>query len=121
MYNFYSQNNIKYSDVSGKTLNILPVLKLDDEIFIYDNNFFYNNWLEKIENKKSEIIEYIFPLENLETIETIEKNQNDLEMINLNDIFDKDTEKDNLLIIIDYNNKKTKFFFKRNNFFKKNY
>ena len=40
MYNFYSQNNIKYSDVSGKILIILPVLQLNDEIFIYDNKFF---------------------------------------------------------------------------------
>ena len=112
MYNFYSLNNVKYSDLSGKTLNILPVLKLEEEIFVYDNNFFYNNWLEKTENKKSEIIEYIFPIENLETLETIEQNQNDLEMINLNDIFDQDIEKDNLLIVIDYNRKKTKFFLK---------
>ena len=40
MYDFYNQNNIKYSDVSGKILKILPVLLLNDEIFIYDNNFF---------------------------------------------------------------------------------
>ena len=40
MYEFYSRNNIKYSDVSGKILTILPVLLLNDEIFIYDNNFF---------------------------------------------------------------------------------
>ena len=33
-------------------------------------------------------------------------------MINLNDIFDQDIEKDNLLIVIDYNRKKTKFFLK---------
>ena len=26
MYNFYSKNNIKYSDVSGKIINILPIL-----------------------------------------------------------------------------------------------
>ena len=26
MYNFYSKNNIKYSDVTGKILKILPVL-----------------------------------------------------------------------------------------------
>ena len=112
MYNFYSKNNIKYSDVSGKTLKILPVLLLNDEIFIYDNNFFYENWLEKKDDKKIESIEYIFPLEDLETIETIKKNQNNLEMMNLNDIFEKDIEKDNLLIIIDYNNQKTKFFLK---------
>ena len=40
MYNFYNQNNIEYSDVSGKILKILPVLLLKDEIYVYDNNFF---------------------------------------------------------------------------------
>tara|TARA_A100001015_G_scaffold13663_1_gene15955 strand:+ start:2830 stop:3873 length:1044 start_codon:yes stop_codon:yes gene_type:complete len=113
MYNFYSQNNIKYSDVSGKILKILPVLLLNDEIFIYDNNFFYENWLDNKE-KKSENIEYIFPIENIETIESIKKNQEDLQMVDLNNIFDGDTEKDNLLIIIDYDKKKTKFFLKGN-------
>ena len=33
-------------------------------------------------------------------------------MINLNDIFDKDMGKDNLLVIINYDEKKTKFFLK---------
>ena len=112
MYNFYSQNNIRYSDVSGKILKILPVLILNEEIFIYDNNFFYENWLEEKEEKKIENIEYLFPLENLETIETIKKNQNNLESINLDNIFDKDSEKDNLFVIIDYNNQKIKFFLK---------
>ena len=112
MYNFYNQNNIKYSDVSGKIIKILPVLLLNDEAFIYDNNFFYKNWLSKTNEKKNESIEYIFPLENLETIETIKKNQNNLEMINLSDIFDKDVEKDNLLVIVDYDKQKTKFFLK---------
>ncbi len=112
MYNFYSQNNIRYSDVSGKILKILPVLFLNNEVFIYDNNFFYENWITKNNEKKNENIEYIFPLENLETIQAIKKNQEDLERIGLNEIFDKDDEKDNLLIIIDYNRKKTKFFLK---------
>ena len=40
MYNFYSKNNIKYSDVSGKIIKILPVLIVEDETFIYDKNFF---------------------------------------------------------------------------------
>jgi len=112
MYNFYNQNNIKYSDVSGKILKILPVLILKNEIFIYDQNFFYENWIKDTNDKKNENIEYIFPLENLETIEIIKKNQDNLEMINLNDIFDKDIEKDNLIVVIDYDNQKTKFFLK---------
>ena len=112
MYNFYSKNNIKYSDVTGKILKILPVLIVEDEIFIYDKNFFYKNWLKIEKENKSENIEYIFPIENLEIIETIKKNQNNLEETNLIDIFDKDKEKDNLLIIIDYNKQKTKIFLK---------
>ncbi len=112
MYNFYSKNNIKYSDVTGKILKILPVLIVEDETFIYDRNFFYENWLKIEKQNKSENIEYIFPLENLETIETIKKNQNNLEIINLIDIFDKDEEKDNLLIIIDYKKQQTKIFLK---------
>lgn len=113
MYNFYSQNNIKYSDVSGKILKILPVLLLNDEIYIYDNNFFYDKWLDN-EEEKSGNIEYIFPIENLETIESIKKNQENLQMVNLNNIFDEDNEKDKLLIIIDYGKQKTKFFLKGN-------
>ena len=59
------------------------------------------------------ILNIFFQLENLETIETIKKNQNNLEIyLNLDDIFDKDIDKDNLLIIIDYEKQKTKFFLK---------
>ena len=112
MYNFYNKNNIRYSDVSGKIIRILPVLIQQDKIFIYDKNFFYDNWLKTVKKNKDENIEYIFPLENLETIEIIKKNQNNLEAINLVDIFDKDDEKDSLFIIIDYENQKTKIFLK---------
>ncbi len=112
MNNFYSQNNIKYSDVSGKIVKILPVLLLDNKILIYDNNFFYENWLEDENEKKDSSIEYIFPVENLETIAAIKKNQENLEKINLNDVFDSDFEKDTILLIIDYNSQKTNFFLK---------
>ena len=112
MYNFYSQSNIKYSDVTGKIIKILPIFLKENQILIYDNNFFYENWLNNDNKKKDEYIEYIFPIENLETIETIKKNQDNLETINLNDIFDNDAEKDNLLIIINYSNQKINFFIK---------
>ena len=112
MYNFYSKNNIKYSDVSGKIIKILPILIVEDETFIYDKNFFYENWLITEKEIKTKNIEYIFPLENLETIEILKKNQNNLEAVNLTDIFDDDEEKDNLFIIIDYKKQKTKIFLK---------
>ena len=108
MYDFYSKKNIRYSDVSGKIVKILPVLIKGEEIFVYDNNFFYNNWISGSKDETNENIEYIFPLEDLETIELI-KNQNNLENIKLDDIFEKDNQTDNILLIIDFN-KKTNFF-----------
>ena len=44
----------------GKVLQILPVLLLDDEIFIYDNNFFYDNWLTNSKKKKLRILNIFF-------------------------------------------------------------
>ena len=52
MYDFYSKNNIRYSDVSGKIIKILPVLiKKRRGIFVYDNNFFYNGYQVPERNK----------------------------------------------------------------------
>ena len=114
MYNFYSKNNIKYSDVSGKSIEILPILIFEDEIYIYDNNYFFKNWLkeEKNQNDEKKLIEYILPLESLEIIQQIKINQNNLEMIDLNYLFDQIKEKDSLFIAIDYKKKQTKIFLK---------
>ena len=114
MYNFYTKNNIKYSDVSGKSIEILPILIFEDEIYIYDNNYFFKNWLkeEKNQNDEKKLIEYILPLESLEIIQQIKINQNNLEMIDLNYLFDQIKEKDSLFIAIDYKKKQTKIFLK---------
>ena len=66
MYNFYSRNNISYSDVGGKNIEILPILTIDDEIFIYDNNF-YSEWLNDENNfdKVNKSIEYTLLLKTL--------------------------------------------------------
>lgn len=112
MYDFYSEKNVRYSDVRGKNIKILPILLVKKETLIYENNYFYKNWINKISknNKKNETIEYILPLENIEVIEQIKKNQDNLESIELNKIFDENVEKDNLLIIINYNTKLSKIF-----------
>ena len=112
MYDFYSKKNVRYSDVRGKNIKILPILLVKKETLIYENNFFYKNWINETSksNKKNEIIEYILPLENIEVIEQIKKNQDNLESIQLNKIFDENVEKDNLLIIINYNAKLSKIF-----------
>ena len=47
IYEYYYKNDIKYSDVTQKNLKILPILNVNGETFIYENNFFYQNWETK--------------------------------------------------------------------------
>ena len=46
-----------------------------NEIFIFNKNFFYENWNNVYEN---DLIEFILPLENIEIIQNINKNKNNL-------------------------------------------
>ena len=118
IYNYYYKNDIKYSDITQKSLKILPVLNINGEIFIYDNNFFYKNWeINEQEKKNNEIefynlIDYILPLEDLKVIELLKKNSNNLESLDLSKLFDEYKNKDNLFIVINYGKKNTKVFLK---------
>ena len=113
MYEFYNEKNIKYSDISDKNLEILPILIKDNETLIYEKNYFYKNWNKKSQENKDdlEIIEYLLPIESIEIIEEIEKNFRNLETLNLKRIFD-DEEKDHLFIVINYKEIETKIFIK---------
>ncbi len=113
IYDFFYKNNIKYSDIVGKNLKILPIVIKNENIFIFDDNYFYQNWLlKKNEKKQSEMVDYTFPLESLEIIEVIKKNKDNLESVDLSKVFDEHLNKDNLFIVINLNRNKTRIFLK---------
>ena len=115
IYNFYFKNDIRYSDISDKSLKILPVLIIDNEVLIYEKNYFYENWISnKEDNHRESLLEFILPIENIEVIDSIKKNRENLEAVKLSEIFDESKDKDNLYILIDYNRKMTKVFLKGN-------
>ena len=68
MHNLFYESNILYSEISDKELFILPILKKNNQIYIFNQNFFYENW-NKFYNKT--LIEFILPLENIENIHRI--------------------------------------------------
>ena len=41
--NFLAQNKISYADVENISLTVLPVFIKDKNVFMYEDNFFYNN------------------------------------------------------------------------------
>ena len=106
IHNLFHEKGILYSEISDKELYILPLLIKDEQIFIFNNNFFYEKWNEIYE---TDLIEFILPLENIEIIQNINQNKNNLIDIDLKKLFKEYPNKNLALILIEEsksNNKK---------------
>jgi hypothetical protein len=106
---FYSRG-ISYSEITKKELFLLPILKKNNQIYVYNKNFFYDNW-NKIYN--NELIEFILPLENIEILQRVNSNKDNLLSLEFNDLFEEYSKENIVFIIIEDNNlKEEKIFFK---------
>ena len=100
MHHLFHKKNISYSKISDNELFILPILKKNDKIFIYNQNFLYDNWNE---NSDTKLIEFILPLENIEIVQNINLNRNNLLTLDLTNLFAEYPEKNIALIIVEEN------------------
>jgi len=115
MINFFAQNKISYSNVGNVSLTLLPILIKEKDVFMYADNFFYNNWIEsqnKIENNKDILIRYNLALENAEDLQYINSNKNNLELIDIKKIFSLDDKKNYAILIIYFIEDKFKAYVK---------
>ena len=96
LHNLFYKRDISYSDISDKEFYVLPILINEDEISIFSQNYFYNNWNKIISN---ELIEFILPLENIEIIQNINQARDDLLNLDLKILF-KEYPKKNIAIAI---------------------
>ena len=106
---FLAQNGISYADVENISLTVLPILIKDKKFFLYDDNFFYNNWLksdDKIENINDVLISYNLALENIDDLEYINLNKDNLELIEAKKITSLKNEKNYALLIIYFTEEK---------------
>ena len=110
IHDLFYKLGISYSDVSEKELYVLPIFIKDNEIFIFNNNFFYQNWNEIYFN---DLIEFTLPLENIEIIKKINDSKSNLINLDLFDLFDEYKNKNLALILIeDSKISKNKLFLK---------
>ena len=75
IHNLFYKKGILYSEIQDKDLFILPVFINNDEVLVFNNNFFYENWNQIYEN---ELIEFILPLEKIEILQIISNYKNNL-------------------------------------------
>ena len=111
---FY-EKNILYADITKLQIIIMPVLIKNDNVYLFSENYFYKNWNEEVDNTKDQVIEYILPLESIESVRLINSNKNNLENIDLNLL--KNYEIQNYIyLVINYEKNLTNIYLKANIF-----
>ena len=103
LHNLFFKRSISYSEIQDKEIYLLPILKKDNQIFIYNNNFFYESWSSLIED---ELIEFILPIENIEIFQKVILSKNNLIDLNLEDLFKEYSNKNLAYVLIDASNSK---------------
>jgi hypothetical protein len=110
MYNLFYKKNISYSEINKKELFILPVLKKNNKIYIFNQNYFYDSWNEENDNQ---LIEFILLQENIEIIQNINEYKDNLLSITLKDLFQEYYGNNLALILIEIEeSKEEKIYFK---------
>ena len=110
IHNLFFKKEILYSDVTDKEFFILPIFINNNEVYIFSNNYFYDNW-NKI--KKNDLIEFILPLENIEIIQNINKKRNNLLDLSLNSLFEEYLNKNIAIVLIEsFSSKDKKIYLK---------
>jgi len=113
--NFLAQNNFFYADVSNISLTMLPVLLKNKEVRMYNDNFFYNNWLKserKDKNINDILISYNLALENIEDLQYINLNKDNLDLIEIKKLTSLNNVKNYAFLIIYFTGEKFRAYVK---------
>ena len=95
MHNFFYNRNILYSDIINTEVILFPLLKKEDQYFIYTKNYFYENWNK---DKSDNLIQYTLQAENIENIQKINSSKDNIYKLEISDFF-KEYEIDNIAFV----------------------
>lgn len=100
LHTLFYNTGLKYSDISQNELYLLPIFKKDNQLNIFTNNYFYENWKKK---SKNTVVEFILPIENIEVLQILNINIENLYNVKIREIFSEYNNKNLALIIIEEN------------------
>ncbi len=84
IHDFFYNRNILYADIINSEIIIFPLLKIKSQYYIYNNNYFYENWNE---NLVDDYLQFSLPGESIENIQKININKENIYKIDLNNFF----------------------------------
>ena len=112
IHDLFYKTGISYSDIINSEIYLLPILSQDDQLYVYNKNFFYENWNNIFEN---DTIEFVLPLENIEIIQNINSNKENLLGLDLRNIFLEYSNANLALVLIQRSNSKNEKVYLKTN------
>ena len=100
MNSFFYSKGVSYADISKTNLVLLPILIENNKLYLFSDNYFFNNWNNNSEDKSSEFIDYILPVESIEDIQLIRSNKDNLESVSVKEILSGYDTKNYIFIVI---------------------
>ena len=106
------KKNISFAQPKSISAVFFPVLFVNDELQNFDENYFYNQWINV--EIKNEPINFILPLDDLDDISKIKEMKNRIEEFNVGDLANKYNIKNYVFALLDYRNKQLNIYLKTN-------
>jgi hypothetical protein len=97
---FLVKKNVSFSQPQKISALFYPVLFINNEIKSFENNFFFNEWVNI--RIKNELINFILPLEDLDDISKITRMKNQIEELNVDSLVNKYNTKNYVFALMDY-------------------
>jgi len=112
--NFLEKRNIFPSIPIRNKVLLVPIFvdTENDSIYLFNNNIFYKNWNDKVNNHQ--LLEYLLPSEDLEDLNRMQDKSNSIETYDFINLIKKYDLKDYIITIIYKNNDEVKVLSKIN-------
>tara|TARA_Y100000590_G_C15681984_1_gene1000163 strand:+ start:389 stop:1486 length:1098 start_codon:yes stop_codon:yes gene_type:complete len=104
------EKNIPFFEPKNTTVIFFPFLFIKDEIKLYNENFFYKNWLKN--NNTGETVQFILPIENLDDILSVTETKGGIENLDFKKLASEYNANNYAVTIMNYESGKLKIFLK---------
>ena len=97
---FLENENIFPSIPQRNKVILFPILveTKDDNIYLFNNNIFYDKWNEQ--KNSYDLLDYLLPSEDIEDLIELQKTSKDIETYDFSNLINKYDIKDNIILII---------------------
>lgn len=109
---FFNQRNISYTDIVSEPVMVFPIIKKNENIFIWNDNFILNNWNNT--KFKNFLVEYLLPEGDLTDRKNLLLNNFNIKFIDEKNVIKKYGLTNSLVLLVDLDSIENNISYKLN-------